>query len=1008
MKEKFSLHEKVELKGKPHCKGIIDECLGKVNGEFQYYVLFYAGKQDKEIISEANLLEQAETQNPYTKLIEGRVSHYRNFSLSHTYHKIENEVNNTISTLKASKTLFKPHQFKPLIKFLNSMHHRVLIADEVGLGKTIEAGHILLEMHARKMLNKVLVVCPRSLLKKWQAEMEEKFEFEFDILESRDFLEIIKKEKEGSLKGHYSIITYDKFSMNKELQKALETHTPQVDLLICDEVQALRNHTTNRYKTLYNLIIQSRAALFLSATPINNSIEDLYNLLRLLEPERYHNKIIFDNDIEANKPFIRALNSLNAGEKLPDIAGELKESKVTQTFSYADVKEAEVYTVDELFKNDSLYQRVIDGLQKGKNTPENRVFVQRDLSDLNTLNTIYTRTKKRDVEENRTTRRPYKCAVTLSEPERQYFDAEVEKIHSKADSDRPQLGILSNMRELASSMPGYMRRRERVNGLEVDSKYEELRKVVDEVVTKEGKKLIIFAFYKQTLFYLNERLKGAGVTTALIYGGNSKERSNILYQFENDNDIKVLLSSQVGAEGLDMQFCDAIVNYDLPWNPMVVEQRIGRIDRIGQESQVLHIYNMVVKCSIEEKIYDRLLDKIDVFRESLGDLEAILADGEDLFHKMEKLEYELYSPNLSGKELDERIEQTTQAIINQREDLKVVGEEMTDMMVNDIYFQNEVDRIVKNVRYVSEKDLYNYLESLISNKLEFVNLKVVEKGIYRFWLQKRDISKLFAIIEAHIEKADMNLQMSLNRMYSEFKRTILNNPDLKITFDSEIAFHNKKLVYINSYHPIIYVASREFEKEILKNLNTFRFSLTANDEVLELFPRGHFLLLTAQITLQKKMMGEERSFHYLHPIVADFNGDELQIYDEEKSMKFLSLCHKYVSEYSGELTLSKDLLKEVRSPILEKIDTKTLELQEDEKIRIHSRLKRMENQTRDYVDFRIHQLNSRLKKGKGIEVLIKDEIEKLENNLSIKLDKINDYYIHATKKEQSASHVVIE
>src|SRR5690606_22794853 len=108
-----------------------------------------------------------------------------------------------------------------------------------------------------------------------------------------------------------------------------------------------------------------------------------------------------------------------------------------------------------------------------------------------------------------------------------------------------------------------------------------------------------FALFKNTLKYLNLRLKKVGIQTALIHG-DIDDRVSEIEKFKTDNDIKVLLSSEVGSEGLDMQFCDALVNYDLPWNPMVVEQRIGRIDRFGQESPIVNIYNLIIKDSIQE------------------------------------------------------------------------------------------------------------------------------------------------------------------------------------------------------------------------------------------------------------------------------------------------------------------------------------------------------------------------------------------------------------------------
>ena len=122
---------------------------------------------------------------------------------------------------------------------------------------------------------------------------------------------------------------------------------------------------------------------------------------------------------------------------------------------------------------------------------------------------------------------------------------------------------------------------------------------------RDIKKVIVFAVFTDTLRYLKIRLSRKGIKCALI-DGSIEDRQAIIDKFKDDDEIRVLLSSEVGSEGLDMQFCDTIVNYDLPWNPMVVEQRIGRIDRIGQVADNIYIYNFIVKGSITEDIYERL------------------------------------------------------------------------------------------------------------------------------------------------------------------------------------------------------------------------------------------------------------------------------------------------------------------------------------------------------------------------------------------------------------------
>ena len=162
------------------------------------------------------------------------------------------------------------------------------------------------------------------------------------------------------------------------------------------------------------------------------------------------------------------------------------------------------------------------------------------------------------------------------------------------------------------------------------------------------------------------------------------------------------MSSEVGSEGLDLQFCDSLVNYNLPWNPMVVEQRIGRIDRVGQQSSILHIYNLVIAGTIEEKIYNRLLDRIGIFRAALGDLEAILDDKSiRTWQDLSNLESDIYTQNLSEDEINEKIDQAAVAIEVEKRNLADLETNLDQSFANDSYMQQEIEKINSNKQYIT-------------------------------------------------------------------------------------------------------------------------------------------------------------------------------------------------------------------------------------------------------------------------------------------------------------------
>ena len=160
---------------------------------------------------------------------------------------------------------------------------------------------------------------------------------------------------------------------------------------------------------------------------------------------------------------------------------------------------------------------------------------------------------------------------------------------------------------------------------ENDSKYAKLKKAIRDFWSQHpGEKIVLFAYFKPTLYYLSERLREDGMATLLLTGDETRDKQEIVDEFSRPDTAPILLSYEVGSEGLDLQFASALVTYDLPWNPMVVEQRIGRIHRIGQKAEQIVVINLVCEDTVDERIYDRLYSRLDLFQRTLGDLEAVI------------------------------------------------------------------------------------------------------------------------------------------------------------------------------------------------------------------------------------------------------------------------------------------------------------------------------------------------------------------------------------------------
>ncbi len=681
-------------------KGVITDVLPLRRGK-QFYDVMVNGLVTP--FSENLLIEDVNLSDPFEKLKRGIFGTYESFLQSTTAFKIQNTSISNISTLKSSKTLFRAYQFKPLLKLLSSGNRRLLVADEVGLGKTIEAGHIMLELQARRELNTALIICPISLQRKWQDELQEKFNLKFKTYESMQDL-VSDFRTQPIVLG---IINYEKMrrtSSSKNNVKKTEKETlseylmktgRSFDLLVCDEAHRLRNDSTQTYKGVKDLMTHVKAALFLTATPIMISQRNLFNLLQLLDEKEYSSYSMFENALRVNAPFINALSRLNKREPFIDIANELESTEITTVTQIGDYQFPETLTVAKRFKNVPIYNGIIKKLRSGQENDELRVQLQFNISALSKMNNIFSRTRKREVTQDysQAERNPHTYYVTLKEDERENFDQVIDEYIEDnsyvdeygCDLMRPgtSLGLVQRKRQISSSVYGYLNE---ISDLErgidryenfPDAKLEQLIEILEEVITKNQKKLIIFALFHKTLYYLKLRLAKRGYRSILLYGGTS-DRDGALQVFRDSNEINILLTSEVGGEGLDMQFCDAMVNYDLPWNPMVVEQRIGRIDRFGQKSPKVNIYNLIVEDSIQEVIYRRLLERIGIFRSSIGDLEAILDKelemGNQKIHNLREyfssFENELYTTRLTKAEQEKKAEDLAKAMITEQKMLR--------------------------------------------------------------------------------------------------------------------------------------------------------------------------------------------------------------------------------------------------------------------------------------------------------------------------------------------------
>jgi len=914
------------------------------------------------------------------------------FGISTTVSKVFNTSSNTISTLKSSRTLFKPYQIIPLIKFFQSERNRILIADEVGLGKTIEAGHILLEMAGRKLMRNCLIICTKSLQIKWQTEMQDKFFYPFDIYETgADFANRLRKESQQMQRPIFGIVTYDKL-LNEDVQEALSQYT--FDLVICDEAHKVRNHETQRFKALSRLLDSPSAAVFLTATPMMTSLENLYNLLRLLEPSQFSDYRVFANLIELNRPFLRALSQLSNREPFSEICQILEQYQVRQQIQIGDNFNRETFTpLSELLGEDALY---FDVLQKLKTQPPTSAVVaaiQQDLIHLNSLSSLYTRTRRRHIQtdgEAVVIRQAHAIRVSLSPVE----EAEYEEVFEGAYD----LGSITRKRMMASCIPAFSLPSESIDdyleGMEFlpDSKFDDFLPIVQEVVGSHHRKLIVFSFFKKTLHYLQARLRRAGFRPILLHG-DVRNRNQVLDAFRDDLEVQILLSSEVGSEGLDLQFCDALVNYDLPWNPMVVEQRIGRIDRVGQSSPIIHIYNFILTDTIEELIFERLLSRIDVFRESIGDLEEILGDSEHpLADQLRELETTLYTRHLTRQEQEKLIDNVAVAIQTESLMLSKIEKDLQDAVVNDFYLKEEISRVVSNRRYLGERELLELLHSLIRRHLTTLTIVEAKPGLeYDLISPPQEADKLYRFIDHHLPSQTESPE--LRTLFYAFRNLHRDSQRIRFTLNQQYAFERPNVTFISAYHPLIQAAARYFQKNKLTFNQTYLLAIEQYHLQDLGIGTGYYLLLIANIVLKKSRgTAPAKEVSFLQPVTIDLSNSEpeaLHFLDDEVAGQFWGRLMDEKRHLAHEMGFyfNQNLVDALRVPMLAHLQKLARDRKEQEQLVWDSQSLRQRNTDSAFLKARLDRIEDLLRTGRGIERVVQkdrqdvlDQLDRVERD----------------------------
>lgn len=849
--------QEVRIKNNPGKRGITTGSTRESAGRLLVLVDFGPNEKTYKLYNQLELCGEPEEIRDLLKA--GRCGTPDDLRRILTFEKVKCHLTNVFYSMESSNTDFYAYQFKPVLKFLDSPVGRLLIADEVGLGKTIESMYIWKELQARSDARRLLIVCPAMLRGKWENDIRNLFNMEASIVDGKKLLEDTQSFIQRGTPHSFIYITSlegirtknwdeDEKGTRVELARLLEDNPANdefslFDLVIIDEGHYLRNPETANHKVGKLLRDSSRHFILLTATPIQIRSNNLFQLLKLISPDDFVDPATFERMLEANKPVVDALRLI--WQTPPNIEATRKFIEQALNSYY--------------FRSSSRLQQLYKQLENANTlTREQQVKLGEILESSSLFGQFMTRSRKREVMENRTQRRAQTLDVSFTSQEKQVYDYITYKIRLQA---RGQQGValfrlIARQRQMSSCIVAALLAWKKqgiiddflagedddellyeIFGAELDdnldltnfesgqakinipqspfpedesgfnqfistlekndTKYQQLVQFLKVELNKNPKeKFVLFAFFRNTLAYLQNRLEEDGIKTCMIIGGMPrKAKEEVLEGFKTNLAYSVLLSSEVGSEGIDLQFCRFVINYDLPWNPMRVEQRIGRIDRLKQTSPSISIINFSLKDTIEEYILEKLYERIKIFEESIGDLEEILGE------RTEKLIIDLLNPNLNEEELRQNALDNILAIEREINRQRKLENEAMNLVAFSDYIINTINQSRNKGRWLRPEELKAFVEDFF--KLQYPGTVITPS---------RNQEGLFEVKLSDEAKVDLKLFCNQRRFSTP---TRLHNQKVACFFDPKIAGiigkANNEL--LDPTHPLIQWIRHKYEPE---------------------------------------------------------------------------------------------------------------------------------------------------------------------------------------------------
>ena len=533
--------------------------------------------------------------------------------------KIKNETSAGVLSALSSGVIPLPHQLHVLERALETRNIRYILADEVGLGKTIEAGMIIKELKARGLITRILVVCPTGLVSQWSVEMQEKFHEKFQVILPSDFDTIRRLTDNDDVYGQFdqvispmdSIKPVEKHAgwSDERVEKYNQERIEAIinsgwDLIIIDEAHRVAGSSSDvaRYKLGYLLSQASPYLLLLTATPHNGKTEPFLRLVRLLDEQAFPNyKSIVKEQVA---PYLIRSEKREAIDNNGNLLFKKRYTHLVEL--HWDERHSLQRQLYELVS--SYVSKTYDKARRNRKKNMCLIFLMIIMQRMVTSSTAAVR---QSLERRLRVLLEEETRVnTMSESdwdERDIEDGDADAMEAMSLDRNAEIEELKMIISVAKQAEFQHH----------DVKVDALFDTIDELQSEDpAQKIILFTEFVGTQVYLKELLESRGYSVSVLNGSmDIEERNNALNEFKTSTGI--FISTDAGGEGLNLQFANIIINYDLPWNPMKIEQRCGRADRIGQQRDV-HIYNMIIGDTVENRVREVLEEKLSVIMKELG------------------------------------------------------------------------------------------------------------------------------------------------------------------------------------------------------------------------------------------------------------------------------------------------------------------------------------------------------------------------------------------------------